>query len=123
MFEIHPAAPDKAAVLAAREGLTGAVSAMVLWDKGEESGYILYRLQKDTVQLLACRSVDADLQEWLVRAALNAAANRNAVTAVCGDETYFSLLQKLGFIVENGCATVSIPDVFNRPCQGCAGGC
>ncbi len=123
MFEIHPAAADKAAVLAAREGINDPVSAMVLWDRGEESGYILYRLQNDTAELLVCRSADADLEEWLVRAALNAAANREAITAVCADKTQFSLLEKLGFAVENGMATVSIPDVFNRPCPGCAGGC
>ena len=123
MFEIHPAAADKAAVLAAREGLGGQVSAMVLWDGGEESGYALYDLQTDTVNLLVCRSADADLQEWLVRAVLNAATNRNAVTAVCFDKSQFPILEKLGFSVEDGCASVCIPDVFNRPCAGCAGGC
>ena len=123
MFEIHPAAADKAAVLAAREGVIGNVSAMILWDRGEESGYALYELQNDTVQLLVFRSADADLQEWLVRAVLNAAANRDAVTAVCFERSYFPLLEKLGFTVENGSASVSIPDVFNRPCAGCAGGC
>jgi len=123
MFEIHPAAADKTAELAKKESIDTPVTAMVLWDGGGESGYLLYRLENDTADLLVCRCEDVDLQEWLVRAALNVAANRNALTAVCQNEALFALLQRLGFSLENGKATVFIPDFFNRPCQGCAGGC
>lgn len=123
MFEIHPAAEDKILVLAEKEALDLPVSAMVLWDRGEESGYLLYRVENDTAELLVCRCGDADLQEWLVRAALNAAANRNALTAVCHNNEMFACLQKLGFASQDGCLSAFIPDFFNRPCQGCAGGC
>ena len=123
MFEIHPAAEDKVLVLAKKEALDFPVSAMVLWDGGEESGYLLYRVEKDKAELLVCRCEDADLQEWLVRAALNAAANHNALTAASQNKDMFPLLQKLGFSLQDGALSVFIPDFFNRPCQGCAGCC
>ena len=123
MFEIHPAADDKAAALAKNEGLDLPLSAMVLYDKGEEVGYILYRLYEDTVSLLCCRYEDVALAEWLVRAALNAAANRGALNAVCTDDALFELLLSLGFLQENGRVTMWIPDFFNRPCAGCCSGC
>ena len=123
MFEIHPAADDKALALANKEGLDLPLFAMVLQDGGEESGYILYRLYEDTVSLLCCRCEDADLAEWLVRAALNAAANRNALNAVCTDETLFSLLVSLGFTSEDGRMSMFIPDFFNRPGSGCCSEC
>ena len=123
MFEIHPAAAKKAEILAAREGLSGPMEAMVLSEQGKENGFILFRIENDTAILVRCRCADVDLKEWLVRAALNAAANRDVIHAVCYEKAYFPLLQKLGFAVENDCASVCIPDVFNRPCAGCAGGC
>jgi hypothetical protein len=120
MFEIHPAADDKAALLARQEGLSQPLSAMILTEKETETGYILYRTQQDTVEVLLTRCEDPELEEWLVRAALNAAANRHAVTAACGNSDLFALLRSLGFEEEDGKYTVFIPDFFNRPC---AGGC
>ena len=119
MFEIHPAADDKLASLAKQEQLDLPLCGMVLQDGGEETGYLLYRVYGDTASLLCCRCEDAGLTEWLVRAALNAAANREALYAVCTDETLVEALVALGFEREENRVSVFIPDFFNRPCAGC----
>ncbi len=118
MFTIAPADADKAAALAKREQQTGTPSAMVLTVDGTETGYALFAVERDTVCLLCLRSQVAELEEWLLRAVLNAAANRLAITAVCEDVTLFPLLKRLHFAEENGVCTVFIPDFFNRPCCG-----
>lgn len=123
MFEIHPAAVDKAAALAQKEKVEPTASAMVLWENDVENGYILYRIEKDTVELLCARCADADLQEWLVRAALSAAVNRNAITAICGNAELFELLRGLGFAQEGDSLSMFIPDFFNRPCAGKCNSC
>lgn len=118
MFEIHPVADDKAAALAWQIGVTAPASAMVVWNEGEEAGFILYRMVKDTIELLGARCAIEELGEWLVRAALNAGVNRNAVTAVCAAPALFPLLEKLGFEREGERMTVFIPAFFTRPCAG-----
>lgn len=118
MFEIHPVDADKAAQLAKLAGVDLPVLAMVLWVNGVEDGYVLYSIEKDTAQILCISCTDPALQEWLVRAALNAAANRYAITAVCECKELFPLLQRLGFTDEGDRLSVFIPDFFNRPCAG-----
>lgn len=118
MFTILPADTVKTARLAQREGVEGAVFALILTVGEEECGYALYRVERDTAELVCLRSQESDLEEWLVRAVLNAAANRNALTARCTDPVVFPLLQRLGFAANNGGYEVFIPDFFNRPCCG-----
>lgn len=120
MFEIHPVAEDKASALATQMGVDPAACAMVVWNDGEEAGGIVYRLANDTIELLGIQCAIPELQEWLVRAALNAGANRNAITAVCADPSLFELLCSLGFERTADRVEVFIPAFFNRPC---AGGC
>ncbi len=117
MFTILPADEAKTAMLAQREGMTMPLSALVLTEADAETGYVLFRIERDTVELLCLRSRDDSLTEWLVRAALNAAANRCAVTAVCHDVAAFPLLERLGFVRDGADYTVFIPDFFNRPCH------
>ena len=119
MFEIHPAADDRLVLLAEQEGLDLPLCGMVLQDNGEEEGYLLYRVYGDTASIVCCRCADAGLGEWLVRAALAAAANREALYAVCTDEGLFDVLTALGFEREEGRVSVFIPDFFNQPCAGC----
>lgn len=119
MFEIHPAKADKTEALAKQEGLD-TVSAMVVWNDGEEAGYVLYRVERDTVFLFRVRCEHLELQEWLVRAALNAGVNRLATDAVCAEPELFDLMERLGFTREGDKYTLFIPAFFNRPC---AGGC
>ena len=117
MFTILPADDAKAAVLAAREKLVMPLSAVVLMVDGKEEGYALFRVERDTVEILCLRSPDGELAEWVVRAVLNAAANRLAITAVCRETVLFPLLERLNFTqVENG-YEVFIPEFFGRPCQ------
>lgn len=123
MFEIHPIAAAEAEKLARQEGLDSPVMAMNVWEDGEDAGYVVFRLQNDTVRLLCCRCERPHLAEWLIRAALNAAANRNAITAVCDNTEMFDLLRSLQFEEDGTTLTVFIPAFFNRPCGGCAGGC
>lgn len=123
MFEIHPVDAAKTALLAQIEGINGPVSAMIVWNDGREAGHILYRLERDTVDLLACCCTDAELAQWLVRAALNAAANRDAINAVCCNTALFPLLRSLAFEEEGERLTVFIPAFFNRPCGGCESSC
>ncbi len=120
MFEIHPVAGDKATSWATQMGVDPAAHVMVVWNDGEEAGGIAYRLVKDTIELLGIRCAITELREWLVRAALNAGANRNAVTATCAVEDLFESLCSLGFEQAEDRVEVFIPAFFNRPC---AGGC
>ena len=118
MFSILPATEEKTAALAKRENVGMPLSALVLTVDGEEQGYALFRVDRDTVDLLCLRSPDGELEEWLVRAVLNAAANRNAITAVCRETVLFPLLQRLGFAVSGNGYEVFIPEFFTRPCHG-----
>ncbi len=119
MFEIHPADAAKTQALARQEKLEN-ISAMVVWNNGAEAGYVLYRIEKDTVELLRVSCENTDLQEWLVRAALNAGVNRLATDAVCEEVSLFPLMEALGFTKTGEKYTLFIPAFFNRPC---AGGC
>ena len=119
MFEIHPVDGDKSGILARKAGVELPVSAMMLWENGEERGHILYRIEGDRVELLTIDCSDPDLAQWLIRGALNAAANRAAVTAVCGNAALFSSLDGLGFVQKGDKYSLHIPDLFSRPCAGC----
>ena len=118
MFSILPADEQKTAQLLQREGLTQPAMAMVLTMGGEERGYVLLSLQRDIAEILCLRSQNEELEEWLVRAALNAAANRNAITAVCKDPIVFPLLTRLGFAANGEGDAVFIPEFVMRPCRG-----
>lgn len=118
MFSILPADEQKTALLAQREGLTQPLVALVLTAGDEERGYVLFCVQHNVAELVCLRSQDAELEEWLVRAALNAAANRNAITAVCREPVLFPLLEGLGFSANGDGYEVFIPEFFTRPCHG-----
>lgn len=117
MIEILPADDATAAHIAANEKIETPVSAMLLSADGE-TGYVLYRVDRDTLELLAVRAPDAVLEEGLIRAALNAGVNRLAITAVCRNPDLFLLLRSLGFCEKEGEMSVFIPDFFTRPCAG-----
>ena len=118
MFSILPADEQKTKELAHREGVTQTVAAMVLAVGEEERGYVLFAVKQDIAEIVCLRSQDAELEEWLVRAALNAAVNRNAITATCSDPVLFPLLKRLGFEVKKTECEVFIPGFFTRPCCG-----
>lgn len=119
MFTILPADESTAEKLAQQERLPMPLSAMVLTVEGQERGYALFRVKDDEVELLCLHYEGAEWGEWLVRAVLNAAANRGALTACCQNPSCDALLQALGFGKTETGYTQCIPDFFNRPCSGC----
>lgn len=121
MVEVHPADKAKTEEIAKRAGVTVPARAMNMSRNGEELGYVLYTVERDIVELLSLFSEEEPLEELLVRAALNDAANALAVTAVCRNMSHFELLRRLGFVCENNVYTIFIPDFFMRPCRGCNG--
>lgn len=119
MFTILPADDKTAAKLAQQEQLSMPLSALVLTVEEQENGYALFRMNGGKAELLCLRYEDTEWGEWLVRAVLNAATNRGALTAYCQNPSCEALLQGLGFEkTENGLEQC-IPDFFNRPCSEC----
>ncbi len=116
MFSILPADEAKTALLLQREKIADAV-AMVLTVDGDETGYALYRVERDTVNILCLRAPEGEWEEWLVRAVLNAAVSRNAITAVSHEPLIFPLLERLGFAATKTGYEVFIPEFFTRPCH------
>lgn len=121
MVEVHPADELLTEQLKARAGVNIPVQAMHMSRAGEDLGYVLYKIDRDTMELVTLYSAEEPLEELLVRAALNAAVNALAITAVCRNVAQFPLLKRLGFTPEGDTYTVFIPDFFMRPCHGCAG--
>lgn len=121
MVEVHPADKAKTEELAKRAGVTAAVRAMNMSRAGDELGYVLYTIDRDTIEIVALYSAEEPLEELLVRAALNDAVNALAITAVCRNTAHFLLLERLGFAKENDAYIIFIPDFFMRPCSGCGG--
>ena len=121
MVEVHPADKAKTEEIVKRAGVTAPVRAMTMSRDGEELGYVLYTVERDTMELVSLFSEEEPLEELLVRAALNDAVNALAITAVCRNKAHFELLQRLGFEQENGVYTIFIPNFFMRPCSGCGG--
>ena len=117
MITILPVDKEKAAELAKKENIDFPVLAMKMTDASEELGYVLYRVEKDILEILKLFSCESFLEEGLVRAALNDGVNRQAVTAICCDTSLFFLLESLGFSQQNDSMTIFIPDFFNKPCH------
>lgn len=117
MITILPVDEIKTAELAKKEGVSSPAFAMSMMDGSEDLGYVLYRVEKDVLEIVKLFSCDSFLEEGLVRAALNDGVNRQAVTAICRDASLFFLLESLGFSKEKECMTIFIPDFFNKPCH------
>ncbi len=118
MFSILPVDEKTTAELAQREGKELPLSAMLLRIDDVVSGHVLYRVDRDTLEILCLRAPDDEYTEWLVRAALNAGVNRLAITAVCNDPVLFPHLIRLGFTPQGSGYEVFIPHFFTRPCCG-----
>ena len=121
MVEVHPADKAKTEEIAKRAGVIVPVRAMTMSRNSEELGYVLYAIERDTMEIVSLFSVEEPLEELLVRAALNDAVNALAITAVCRNTAHFELLRRLGFEPENGVYSIFIPQFFMRPCHGCGG--
>ena len=117
MITILPADKEKTTALAQKEAVSLPISAMIMTDGTNELGYVLYRVEKDVLEIIKLYSCDNFLEEGLVRAALNDGVNRQTVTAVCQNTALFFLLESLGFSFKNNEMNIFIPDFFNRPCN------
>ncbi len=121
MVEVHPADNPKTEALARLAGADKPVRAMVMSQSGREIGWVVYAIERDTMELIALYSEEESLEELLVRASLNDAVNALAIDAVCRNVAHFALLERLGFTATNDTYTIFIPEFFMRPCSGCHG--
>lgn len=121
MVEVHPADKQKTEALARIVGADKPVRAMVMSQGGRENGWVVYAIERDTMELIALYSEEESLEELLVRASLNDAVNALATDAVCRNVAHFALLERLGFTAANDVYTIFIPEFFMRPCSGCHG--
>ena len=119
MVEVHPVDKAEAEALATRLGTKTPTRAMRMKSGGEEIGYVLYTVEGAVTELTALFSQDESLEELLVRAFLNDAANANATDAICANPTVFPLLERLGFHRTQNGFEIFIPEFFLRPCSGC----
>jgi hypothetical protein len=121
MVEVHPADNAVTAALAQKHGYTDAARAMIMSQNGQELGFVLYTVERDTMELLMLFSEEKPLEELLVRACLNDAVNALATDAVCRNASHFDLLERLGFARTSEQCSIFIPSFFMRPCSGCHG--
>ena len=76
-----------------------------------------YRAEGETVWLTQLDCPIEALADGLMRACLNAARAQGCVQAVCALPQWLEWLQKQGFSVQNGQASVSIGAFFARGCH------
>ena len=119
MVEVHPADNGKTEALARLVGADKPVRAMVMSQSGREIGWVVYAIERDTMDLIALYSEEESLEELLVRASLNDAVGALATDAVCHNPAHFALLARLGFTAADQAYTIFIPAFFMRPCNGC----
>lgn len=146
MIAILPAGEAERAARAAEAGIPDSAGGVCLTasDGTECLGFVFYRLSggKDggkRAELFSLRASDPRLADGLLRAALNAALDAGAQTAVCGESGMFPFLQPLGFRPSGESGGTSktreepgkqesgdrevialIREIFNK---GCSGGC
>lgn len=89
---------------------------LILFDGDQPCGSAEWMQDGDKLRILSVEAPDELLAEGMVRAVLNAGRVREIVTAVCGKEELYPILQKLEFQeTENG-MEVDIADFFFRGC-------
>ena len=114
MITILPADEAFLQSVSAPEG----TDAMVLRDEtGAVSGYALFRMAGDTVEVLHVESQEALLVDGLIRSVLNTGDCRGAVTGLCHDEALAPILRRLEFEPVDGVYAVSIAKFFRGECH------
>lgn len=149
MIAILPADEAERAARAAEAGIPDPAGGVCLTasDGTECLGFVFYRLSggkngEKRAELFSLRVSDPRLADGLLRAALNAALDAGAQTALCGESGMFSFLEPLGFRPSGESGGTSktrktreepgeqesgnrevvalIREIFNK---GCSGGC
>lgn len=96
---------------------------MVMSERGEELGHMLYDVEGETAVLGKVVCEEKLLADGLLRAVLNAAQNagcRIAASSIKEDEVF---LKKYGFHEKEGALLISIAGFFSGGCKGCNGDC
>lgn len=70
---------------------------LAAFDGKEKLGYIVYRLIQSEAVFLQMESQDFLIADGIVRAALNAAAEKGAAKALCNNALLFPILENIGF--------------------------
>lgn len=73
-------------------------STLIALEGQKRMGYINFKINGEEVVILAGEAEDEILMEGLIRAALNSARSKGAVTALCSLEQLFELLGSIGFV-------------------------
>lgn len=123
MIRVAPADERRTARALEKHGLSHGVCLCMTYED-RELGYAVYVLDGDTanLQVLNCPD-EADLLELLVRASLNSALLRGAMTMDITDETICPRLSVFGFDQREDGLHVEIDAFFNRPCAGGSADC
>lgn len=114
MITIHPA--DKAFL----EGIDApaGTDAMVLRDgDGTVIGHGLFRLDGDTIEVLAVQAQESLLVDGIIRSILNTGDCRGASFGICRIAELEKVLRRLEFTEENGLWSVSIQHFFRGECH------
>ena len=118
MIEILPAEPETARRLAQAAAVAPEqVRALVLYDRKEPAGHVLYRSGVPAAELLFVQAEDETLREGLLRAALNAAMLEGAEEAVCLNAVLAPDLQRMGFEQNEEGWRVGLREFFNKKCR------
>lgn len=123
VIKVAPAAEERTARALEKHGLANGVCLSMTYED-KELGYAVYTRAGDTATLAVLHCPDEpDLVELLVRAALNSALLRGAVTMRFTDPAIVPRLDVFGFDkTEDGLST-EIDAFFNRPCSGGSASC
>ncbi len=114
MITILPADEAFLASVAAPAG----ADAMVLRDAaGAVTGYALFTVAGDTVELLAVHTDVPLMTEGLIRAVINAGDCRGAGRAICRDDALAPVLLRLEFELNEGVYAVSVRRFLYGGCR------
>lgn len=124
MIKVSPILDEnKAKSLFAAEGLAFAegCAALVAVCGEDRLGHCLLQMTQRGVEILSikCDVPDYSLIDWLMRSAMNYAANRGAYLAYCSLAEYEETLLSLSFEKKDGCYIGEVPEIF-KGCKHCA---
>lgn len=97
--------------------------AMVMTERGEELGHMLYAVNGETVWLGRVICQEKLLADGLLRGVLNAAQNAGCHTAVSPVKEDHPFLKTYGFREKDETVFISIGGFFSGGCKGCSGDC
>ncbi len=92
--------------------------AMVLRDSdGTITGHGLFRVDGDTIEVLAVQAQEPLLVDGIIRSILNTGDCRGATTGICRVAELEKVLRRLEFTEESGLWSVSIEKFFHGECH------